>query len=99
MKIFLIIILTIAGALLTLIADVFLKKGGWHDWPYFTAGFLLYALVAIPVAFAFKYSEFVSLVLAWESFLVIISVATGIWYFKEPFTFYRFLSLAFALSP
>src|SRR6185369_354289 len=98
MKMPLVIVLIITGAFLTLVADVFLKKGGWHDWRYFTVGLVLYGLAAIPVAFAFKYSGFVSLVLAWESFLVIISVIAGSWYFQESFTFYRFISLVFALG-
>jgi multidrug transporter EmrE-like cation transporter len=98
MKFILVATLTIAGAVLTVIADILLKKGGAHDWRYLTAGIVIYALVAIPVAFAFKYSEFGSLVIAWEAVLLVLSMIVSVWIFNESFTVYRLLAIILAFG-
>ncbi len=86
------------GVILTVVGDVFLKKSGGSNWWYIGIGVVTYALVAIPVAIAFKYTEFGKLFLIWESIVIIFGMALASWYFKEPFTSPKFVSLILALA-
>lgn len=85
------------GVALTILADVALKKSNASDWRLMLFGFLVYGLVAIPVAVAFKYTEFGKLFLVWEAAVVICGVVVASWLYKEPFTSYRFIALLLAL--
>ncbi len=98
MRILLITLLIGTGVTLTIVADILLKKSGWSDWRYVVAGFLVYGLIAIPVAVVFKYTEFGQLFLVWEAVAVIFGLIVASWYFKEPFTAYRLVALLLVLS-
>lgn len=96
---YLIIVASIAvGVGLTIVADIILKKAGSTNWKYLAAGFLIYGLIAVPVAIAFKYSEFGQLFLVWEAVAVIFGVIVASMYFKEAFTVYRLAALFLALA-
>ena len=97
MRFLLISLLIVVGVVLNIIADVILKKGGYGDWKYLMGGFLIYGLIALPVAVAFKYTEFGQLFLIWEAIAVIIGVITASLYFGEVFTAYRLIALLLSL--
>lgn len=96
MKTLFISLMIAIGVTLTIIADMFLKKSGWHDWKWIAAGFLTYGLIAIPVAAAFKYTDFGKLFLIWEGIAIILGLAVATLYYKEPITSYR--TIAFGLT-
>jgi len=86
------------GVALTVIADILLKKSGGVDWRYIVIGFFVYGLVAIPVALAFRYTEFGKLFLIWEVVAVILGMIVASFYYKEHFTVYRAIALILALA-
>lgn len=98
MRIIFITLLIGVGVALTIVADILLKKSGWNDWRYVVVGFLIYGFIAIPVAIAFKYTEFGKLFLIWEAVAVILGLVVASWYYKESFTAYRFVALFLALA-
>src|SRR3989338_3551970 len=98
MKILLVTLLIGIGVTLTIVADVILKESNWDNWRYVAVGFLIYGLVAIPAALAFKYTGFGQLFLIWEAVVVISGLIVASWYYKEAFTTYRLLALMLALS-
>jgi multidrug transporter EmrE-like cation transporter len=75
-----------------------LKKSGGVDWRYIVLGFIAYGLVAIPVAFAFRNTEFGKLFLVWEVLAVILGMIVASFYYKEHFTVYRAVALILALA-
>ena len=89
--------LILVGIGLTTAADVFLKKSMFHDIRYLVAGILIYAMVGIPVALAFRLSSFGSLFLVWEGGTVVIGLVTALVYFGEPLSINRILALIFAV--
>jgi len=98
MKIAIVSAMIAIGVALTIVADMLLKKSSGHDWRLIALGFFVYGLIAIPVAIAFKYTEFGKLFLIWEAAAVILGVIVASLYYKEPFTSYRFIALALALA-
>src|SRR3989338_3283342 len=98
MKVLVISLLILIGVVLTILADILLKKGGYSDWRYLIGGFLIYGVIALPVAAAFKYTDFGQLFLIWEDVAVVLGVATASWYYAAAFTGYRFSALALALA-
>ena len=98
MKFAMVTILIGFGVALTVIADMLLKKSGGVDWRYIIVGFLVYGLVAIPVALAFRYTEFGRLFLIWEVLAVIFGMIVASFYYKEHFTVYRATALVLALA-
>src|SRR3989338_8741847 len=98
MKLILVTLLIVVGVGLTIFADILLKKGGYSDWRYLAGGFFVYGIVALPVAVAFKYTEFGQLFLVWEAAAVILGIITASWYFGEIFTIYRLVALTLALA-
>lgn len=98
MKILFVTALVAVGVVLTIVADIVLKRGGATDWRYLAAGVAIYGLIALPVAFAFKYTEFGQLFLVWEAVAVVLGVVTASLYFGEAFTIYRLGALLLALG-
>ncbi len=91
--------LLFVGAVLTVVGDAFLKKSnGLQNLSQFSIGLLIYALVAAPIALAFKYIEFSIVFLIWEALNVCIAVLAGYFYFHESFTVLKTLALISALA-
>lgn len=89
--------LVVIGVSLTILADIFLKKSNFHHPGYFAVGILLYALVAAPVAMAFKMAEFGILFVIWELLAIISGTAVAIVIYKEALTPSKALALIFAV--
>ncbi|MBI5229922.1 MAG: hypothetical protein HY981_01330 [Candidatus Magasanikbacteria bacterium] len=68
------------------------------DWRYLAGGIALYTLVALPVALAFKYTDFGQLFLIWEAAAVILGILIARFYFNEPVTAYKSIALVLALA-
>jgi multidrug transporter EmrE-like cation transporter len=85
------------GAGLSILADIFLKQGGLSKPSHLIAGAILYGSVALPVALAFKYTEFGRLFLIWEAMVIVGGLIIASIYFKESFSIYKVLALVFAL--
>lgn len=83
---------------MTLLADVLLKQSTLGDWRYLAAGFVAYGLVALPVAFAFRFTSFGGLFFAWEAATVIMGVGIATIFYHEPFSLSRMLAIAFAVA-
>lgn len=98
MKIIIAALLIGAGAGLTLLADIFLKKSDGFTWNYFLAGLALYALVAFPVAMAFKLVEFGSLFVIWEALYLILGLVVGSLLFGELFTLQKGIAAVLMLA-
>ena len=98
MKFLLVSFLIIIGVGLTIAADIVLKKSNGADWKLIVLGVLLYGVIAVPVAFAFKFTEFGTLFLVWEAVAVIFGITIASVWYKEPFTIYRLLALVLALG-
>lgn len=86
------------GVILTIIADMFLKRGGATDWRFLVAGFLVYGLIAFPVAVAFKYAEFGQLFLVWEASAILLGVTVASLFYGEAFTTSRLIAVLLALG-
>ncbi|MFA5946060.1 MAG: hypothetical protein WC802_04100 [Patescibacteria group bacterium] len=86
------------GVILTVIADMILKKGGLTDWRYLVGGFLIYGSIALPVSIAFKYSDFGQLFLVWEAVAIIVGICVASWFYGETFTSYRAIALLLSLG-
>src|ERR1700733_2342292 len=97
MKILLVSFLVALGVCLTIVADIFLKKSNGTDWKFILIGILLYGAIGIPVAIAFKFTEFGTLFLAWEAAAVVLGIIVASIYYKEPFTVYRGAAFILAL--
>jgi multidrug transporter EmrE-like cation transporter len=96
---FLFIILFISlGVCVTVVADVLLKKSGLTDYKYLYAGIALYGLAGLPVALAFKYTDFGKVFLIWEILAVLTGIAVASWFYKEDFTVNRFIALALGFA-
>ncbi len=80
------ITLLVVGVGVTLLADVFLKKSELSTVSLLSIGAFLYALVAIPVAAAFKFNQFSIVILLWQAVIVSIGLLLGWLIFKEPLT-------------
>ncbi len=92
------LIFIIISAVLTVIADMYLKMSRFKNRGRIEIGVLLYAIIAIPSALAFKYVQFGSYYLLWEVLTTAAAVVVGTFYFKEKFTFWRFLTILFTLA-
>ncbi len=86
------------GVSLAALADVFLKKSGFHPGVGIVVGLVLYALVAFPVAYAFKYISFGSLFIIWEAADVFLGVILGTVLFHEALSLQRLVAMALALG-
>lgn len=98
MNLFLKTFLIVSGVGLTLVADICLKKSGGQDWRWIAAGVVIYGVIALPVAVAFKYTEFGKLFLIWEAVAVILGLAVATWHYHEPFTSHRVIALVLAIA-
>jgi len=85
------------GILLTTAADVFLKRSNGTNVQLIAIGLSLYALVALPVAFAFRLSTFGGLFLVWEGLYISGGLLTASIVFGEPLTTRRALALLLAI--
>jgi multidrug transporter EmrE-like cation transporter len=92
------IILVIIGSGLTVIADTYLKQSKGKDYGKIELGVLLYALIAIPSVFAFKYIQFGIFYLLWEVLTTAIAIVVGTFYFREKFTVMRLLAVVLTLA-
>ena len=90
--------LVIISAVLTVIADMYLKKSKGEDRAKVGMGFLLYAIIAVPAVFAFKYIQFGIFYLLWEVLTTALAILVGTFYFKEKFTVMRFLAILFTFA-
>lgn len=64
MRYFLFALFIAAAVGIEVVADIFLKKSGLTNYRYIIIGILLYAVIGIPVALAFNYSDFGALFIA-----------------------------------
>jgi multidrug transporter EmrE-like cation transporter len=92
------IILVIICSALTVIADTYLKQSKGKDHGKIEFGVLLYALIAIPSVFAFKYIQFGIFYLLWEVLTTAIAIVVGTFYFGEKLTVMRLLAVALTLA-
>jgi len=92
------LILIIMSAGLTVVADIYLKTSNGKDHGKIAIGFVLYALIAIPSVFAFKYIQFGVFYLLWEVLTTSIAILVGTFYFKEKINFMRVLAIIFTLA-
>jgi len=91
-------LLIVSGVILTVIADVFLKKSAAHNVGFWLLGLLLYAFVAIPVAFAFRMTGFGNLFLIWEAVTVVAGIIVATVLFEEAFTIQKFAALILVIA-
>ena len=92
------LVLIIVSASLTEIADLYLKNSEGKDRRKIAIGFMLYALIAVPSVFAFKYVQFGIFYLLWEVLTTAIAIFVGTLYFKEKLTVMRILAIAFTFA-
>jgi multidrug transporter EmrE-like cation transporter len=97
MKVFILAVLILTGVGMTLAADIFLKRSGLTRVPDLLVGAALYGSVAIPVAAAFRLSEFGVLFVVWEAVMIVVGVAVATVFYNEAFTIHRCLAVAFAI--
>lgn len=97
MKLIQTIAFLVIGVGITLLGDIFLKKSDFINLKYLGLGMLLYALVAIPVAAAFKFNQFGIIILMWEAIIVCIGLVVGLLVFKEPISTLKILTLIMAV--
>ncbi len=98
MKISWVTLLICAGVGATVIADIFLKKGGVLHSRSVLIGAGLYALVAIPVTLAYREVTFTALFIIWEGVTILVGIAVGILLFGEPLTPRTTFAAAFAIA-
>jgi multidrug transporter EmrE-like cation transporter len=98
MKLILLILLVCGGVLLTVLADVFLKKSSGQNVGFLILGLILYASVAYPVALAFRLTEFGELFLIWETATVILGIAIATAVFRERLSLQRVLALILVIT-
>ena len=79
-------VLIILGVALTIAADVFLKKSSALDVRYLGIGALLYALVSLPVALAYREVSFNALFIIWEGVMIVLGLAVGTLGYGEALT-------------
>jgi len=92
------LILILVAASLTVVADMYLKKSKDKNRKEIMAGFLLYALIAIPTVLAFQYVQFGAYYLLWEVLTTALAILVGTFYFKEKFTLFRFIAILFTIA-
>jgi multidrug transporter EmrE-like cation transporter len=97
MKLFVFFTLVFLGVAITLVADIYLKRSGFANPADLMLGAVLYGTVAIPVAAAFRYSQFGAIFVVWEAFMIIVGIAVATVYFNETFTIQRLLSVSLAV--
>lgn len=98
MKFILLSVLVLGGVLLTVLADVCLKRSGGHGSGFLILGLILYASVAYPVALAFRLTEFGELFLIWEAATVVVGITIATLVFQEDLTFQRVLAVIFVIA-
>lgn len=98
MKSIAVILAITLGVGLTLVADIILKKSGLYNVKLLLLGFLLYGVIAIPVALAFRFVQFGALFIVWEAVVVIVGIIVASFYYKEPFGLWRFMALMLAVG-
>ena len=98
MKFLHIFALLFVGVCITVLGDVFLKKSnGAQNLMPLLMGAVFYAVVAVPVAFAFKNSEFGIIFFLWEAMIIMVATMVSYFYFHESFTIFKTLALFSAL--
>ena len=100
MRLFSLSLLILCGVILTVIADVFLKRSVDHgiNTVFLLLGLVLYASVAFPVALAFRMIEFGELFLVWEAVTVGMGVFIATVVFKEPLTVHRLVAFVLVIA-
>jgi len=84
MKTLLLVVISVG---MSLIADIFLKRSvGVSHLGFFSAGFLLYGLSAIPIALVFTRTEFGLVFILWEALAVGTGLVVATLLFHEPLT-------------
>src|SRR6266446_5879303 len=91
-------LLITTGIVLTIVADVLLKKSHFSDWRYVALGCLLYGSSALLVAAAFRFTDFGMLFMVWEAITVVFGLAVGTVLFREPFTLLKFVAFLLVLG-
>jgi len=86
-------ILVLTGVLLTVLADVFLKRSGGQNPGLLIFGLVLYASVAYPVALAFRLTDFGELFLIWEAATVVLGIGVATLVFQEDLSVQRVLAV------
>jgi multidrug transporter EmrE-like cation transporter len=98
MKISWVTALIASGVGATVIADMFLKRGAPLNSRSVAIGAALYALVAIPVALAYREISFNALFIIWEGLTILVGLAIGILWFHEPMTTRTVIAALFAIA-
>ena len=84
------------AVLVSTVADVYLKKSNLENYSYLTWGVLLYALAALPVAFAFRTIDFSVVFFIWEALAIILAVVFGIAIFGETLSWQKCAAFFFS---
>jgi hypothetical protein len=87
-----IILISLIGAILAVIADFLIKEG--HPW----IGAILYASCAYPAFWCFRNAQFGYVTVLWASALVIVGVLVGRYIFYEPITIMRIIGVITAIT-
>ncbi|MGH7771416.1 MAG: hypothetical protein ACREQA_04195 [Candidatus Binatia bacterium] len=98
MKILVLTGLVMLGVSLTILADILLKKSSFEHADYFVAGLLLYASVAVPVALAFRMTEFGWLFIIWEAVTVILGLLAASLFFGEALNSQKVIALMLSVA-
>lgn len=75
-----------------------MKKSNLDNFKYLGLGIFLYALVAIPVAAAFKFNQFGIVILLWQAIIISAGLIVGWFMFKEPITSLKVVTLVMAIA-
>ncbi len=97
MKIFITSLWLALGVVLTLLADVALKRSDLFALKWLLVGVVLYGLVAIPVAILFRMVEFGNLFIIWEAAYLILGIVVATLFYREPLTSYRITALILSI--
>jgi len=100
MKPFVLFLFVAIGVILATVADVFLKKSNLEHAPYLAVGIFLYAIGALPIAAAFRMTDFSMVFFVFEGVAILLGLALGVILFKEHLSLLKvaaFLSASLAL--
>lgn len=89
--------LMLAGGVLTLFADVALKKSqSWDRW--FLLGLVIYSSTAVTTTLGYKRLSFGSVAIIWEAVVVLTSVALAVVLYGERMSLPKAAAMALALA-
>jgi len=78
-------------------ADVLFKTATGFDTKFVAAAFL-YMLCSVPALIAFKNLDFSMVVVLWNAISVLVSIAIGVWFFKDEISFLRTVIVTLSLT-